>query len=181
MRREWDAGLICVCLSKQPSDWQAIQLSGSEKERNTIITSIISHSARFCCQTLSLLSKWALYFYCYSFICYDWPAPTWKTNALWQISKEQWLGPNTPHRSEKMPELWNECPCRPAWCMRTLNSTWRSKHAVLKTTHYFPYLHSELPPWPHKADFGLLHKIVCSPLNDGNRNRHPRFTQVASS
>lgn len=53
---------IDLCLSKQPSDWQAIQLSGSEKERNTIITSIISHSARFCCQTLSLLSKWALFF-----------------------------------------------------------------------------------------------------------------------
>lgn len=89
--REWDAGLIRVRLSKQTSDWQAIQLSGSEKERNTIITSIISHFHTFCCQTLSLLIRWALYFYCYSLICYDGPAPTWKTNPLWQISKEQRL------------------------------------------------------------------------------------------
>lgn len=77
----WAEGLICVRLSKQSSDWQAIQLSGSEKERKTIITSIISHSSTFCCQTLSLLSKWALNFCWISLISYDGPAPTWKTNA----------------------------------------------------------------------------------------------------
>lgn len=114
-----------VCAWANSPDWQAIQLSGSEKERNTIIISIISHSAPFCCQTLSLLRKWALCFHCSSFICYDGPAPTWKTNALWQISKAQRLGPNTPQRSEKMPELWNKCPCRPTRCTRTRNSTWR--------------------------------------------------------
>lgn len=80
--REWDAGLICARLSKQSSDWQAIPLSGSETEWKIIITSIISHSSTFCCQTLSLLSKWALYFHWKSLICYDGPAPTWKTNAF---------------------------------------------------------------------------------------------------
>lgn len=39
-------GLICVWLSQQSADWQAIQLSGSEKERKTIIISIISPSLR---------------------------------------------------------------------------------------------------------------------------------------
>lgn len=34
--------LICVWLSHQSADWQAIQLSGSKKERKTIIISIIS-------------------------------------------------------------------------------------------------------------------------------------------
>lgn len=80
--REWDAGLICVRLSKQSSEWQAMQLSGSETERKAIITSIISHSSTFCCQTLSLLSKWASYFHWYFLICYDGPAPTWKTKGF---------------------------------------------------------------------------------------------------
>lgn len=115
--REWDAGLICARLSKQSSDWQAIQLSGSETEWKIIITSIISHSSTFCCQTLSLLSKWALYFHWKSLICYDGPAPTWKTNAfsppLQQISKEQRLGATTAQSTVKMPELWNKCPWRP--------------------------------------------------------------------
>lgn len=39
--------LICVRLSQQSSDWQATQLSGSKKERKTIIISIISPSPAF--------------------------------------------------------------------------------------------------------------------------------------
>lgn len=47
--------LICMWLSQLPSDWQAIQLSGNEEERKTIIISIISPSPAFLCRSSALL------------------------------------------------------------------------------------------------------------------------------
>lgn len=47
--------LICVRLSQQSPDWQAIQLSGSEKERKTIIISITSPSPAFLRRSFALM------------------------------------------------------------------------------------------------------------------------------
>lgn len=47
--------LICARLSQQSPDWQAIQLSGSEKERKTIIISITSPSPAFLRQSFALM------------------------------------------------------------------------------------------------------------------------------
>lgn len=47
--------LICVCLSQQSSDWQAIQLRGSKKKRKTIIISIISPSPAFLRRSFALM------------------------------------------------------------------------------------------------------------------------------